>query len=106
MGLTEDQTAERGLIMMVYHCVRCVYSWLPRDFNPAYNDIEMMEPPKSCARCKSKYWRVLPSREIKNGVEKVEVFARKRALLRSRKSKSKTVVVKTKAYYYRKNLGY
>ena len=97
MGLTENEAAERGLMKTwVYRCVRCLYSWLPRDFDPAFDDIETMEPPKSCARCKSKYWRVIPSREIKHSIEKVGSVARKRALLRSRKSKSKTVIVKTK----------
>ena len=82
---------ERGLMLVqAYHCIRCNYLWFPRDYDPAYHDIKNMEPPKACARCKSKYWRRIPYREIKHSVEKVGSIARKRAVLRSQRMKAET----------------
>jgi hypothetical protein len=46
-----------------------------------------MEPPKACARSKSKYLKQIPFRDLKHGVEKVGSIARKRAILRSKKLK-------------------
>ena len=52
-----------------YHCVRCNHVWFPRYAkwqHVAKEEIIFnLEPPKSCARCKSKYWNTLPQREIK-----------------------------------------
>ncbi len=51
---------------LVYHCNRCNYAWLPKDFEFTGGDRLMKaEPPKSCARCKSKYWRNVPKRNMK-----------------------------------------
>ena len=72
----------------VYHCNRCNYSWLPRDYDPAYQDIMKMQPPKGCARCKSPCWRSSPQRHTKNFAYP-NSSARARALLRSGKIKSK-----------------
>lgn len=50
--VTLAEADKRGLISMrVFHCLRCNYSWLPKDYDTAYDDIETMEPPKACARC-------------------------------------------------------
>ena len=76
----------------VYHCNRCGYYWLPRDYDPAYQDIMKMQPPKGCARCKSPSWRTTPLRRTKNSVYPNSV-ARTRALVRLGKikiSKKKT----------------
>jgi hypothetical protein len=56
---------ELGLIpIWAYHCYRCNYTWLPKNFDARCaqydNDNEELffrKPPKSCARCKSKYWK-------------------------------------------------
>jgi hypothetical protein len=69
----EDKAYRLGLVnIWAYHCNRCNYVWLPRNFDyarskwqikdlPGWNDFGQdliaAEPPKSCARCKSKYWR-------------------------------------------------
>jgi hypothetical protein len=69
----EDRAGELGLInIWAYHCNRCNYTWLPKDFDfdkrePFRKDgkwgvwgqdLFFRKPPKSCARCKSKYWRL------------------------------------------------
>jgi hypothetical protein len=41
---------------LAYHCKRCNYLWLPQGYNYE-DDILKFNPPHSCARCKSKYWR-------------------------------------------------
>ena len=72
---------EKGLIeVYTYHCYRCKYTWLSRDFvfnlHPSIKkdtkcvdwgeDLLDREPPKSCARCKSKYWRTqVHNKEVK-----------------------------------------
>lgn len=62
-----ETTMKSGIVNMpVYHCNRCNYFWLPRDFDPAYQNIMKMKPPQACARCKSKYWRYEPQRRTKN----------------------------------------
>jgi hypothetical protein len=63
----EARAEERGLIQVyAYHCYRCNYTWLPRDFDFCWNywktgwwgdDLFYREPPKSCARCKSRSWK-------------------------------------------------
>lgn len=84
---------ERGLMLVhAYHCIRCNYLWFPRDYDPAYHDIKNMEPPKACARCKSKYWRRIPSREIKHSVEKVGSIARRRSILRLKAQKAEAIL--------------
>jgi DNA-directed RNA polymerase subunit RPC12/RpoP len=60
MTLTSDEVNERGLFSTwVYYCLRCGYLWLPRGYDPSINDIETMQPPKACARCKSRAWNKL-----------------------------------------------
>lgn len=87
----EQLMEERGLMtVLAYHCIRCNYLWFPRDYDPAYDDIERMEPPKACARCKSKYWNQIPCRKIEHSVEQVGSIARKRAVLRSQRLKAET----------------
>jgi hypothetical protein len=70
-----------GLVSVyAYHCERCNYVWLPRDFdfNNFYldnndnadinrgRDLFSRKPPKSCARCKSRSWRdIIPKRKVK-----------------------------------------
>jgi hypothetical protein len=59
---TEEQKADFKRILsleetLAYHCKRCNYLWLPKDYDFEHDDIMEMKPPKSCARCKSKYWR-------------------------------------------------
>jgi len=66
----ENMANELGLVEIhAYHCIRCNYVWLPRDFDLNFNlrndktdgyyghDLFFREPPKSCARCKSRSWR-------------------------------------------------
>jgi hypothetical protein len=63
---------EKGLVAIyAYHCYRCNYTWLPRDFDFQWyigkgedakefgEDLLDREAPKSCARCKSKSWKLL-----------------------------------------------
>ena len=65
---TESVGFELGLARTyAYHCFRCNYLWFPKDFDPMNNvynfkdlyfigqNIFELEPPKVCARCKSKY---------------------------------------------------
>ena len=81
----ENKAAELGLWQVwAYHCMRCNYVWLPRDVDfSLYHEDYMFntEPPKSCARCKSKYWNKVPQRETKNSGKMYSV-ARLRALRR------------------------
>ena len=51
--------------VLAYHCLRCQYLWFPRDYEIAEKNIIQITPPKSCARCKSKYWNKKPQRKIK-----------------------------------------
>lgn len=60
-------------LVYAYFCKRCNYVWIPRDFDPLTQDafgggqnIFYKKPPKSCARCKSKYWNKLPQRKTKH----------------------------------------
>ena len=72
----------KGLIeVYAYHCYKCNYTWLPRDFDFLWSigkkcghpeqenfgeDLLHREPPKSCARCKSKYWKeMVPLRNLR-----------------------------------------
>ncbi len=75
----ENIASENGLInVYAYHCHRCNYTWLPRDFDFNFflsndktdgswgHDLFYREPPKSCARCKSRSWKeVVPRRKLK-----------------------------------------
>ena len=51
--------------VLAYHCKRCNYLWFPRDYEFVEKNIIQITPPKSCARCKSKYWNRKPQRKIK-----------------------------------------
>ena len=51
--------------VLAYHCLRCQYLWFPRDYEIVEKNIIEITPPKSCARCKSKYWNKIPQRKIK-----------------------------------------
>jgi hypothetical protein len=65
----QERAYEYGLIQVyAYHCNRCNYTWLPKNFDlQRYTeqwgktdtgfDLLFRQPPKSCARCKSKYWK-------------------------------------------------
>src|SRR5829696_3778216 len=57
--LPYDEEAEyKGLVAVwAYRCERCGYIWLPKDYDVSDSSTQNREPPKSCARCKSKYWR-------------------------------------------------
>ena len=51
-----------------YHCMRCHHIWFPRwisGYHPeSYEKLLFdVEPPKSCAKCKSKYWNRIPQRD-------------------------------------------
>ena len=62
----EKLREEKGIISVYVHkCFRCGHMWIPRSSNDMtpddYNEkILSSDPPKSCARCKSKYWNKLP----------------------------------------------
>jgi hypothetical protein len=59
--------------LFVYRCKRCDHMWLPRGYNPVGN-ILLKKPPKSCARCKSKYWNLEPKRKTKHVVDDAGVL--------------------------------
>jgi|SRR5947199_5939673 len=73
----ENKAYEFGLVnIYAYHCYHCNYTWLPRDFDFNWNykssksdgyfghDLFYREPPRSCARCKSKSWKEnIPNRK-------------------------------------------
>lgn len=75
----ENMATELGLVEIhAYHCCRCNHVWLPKDFDLNCNlhndktdgykghDLFFREPPKSCARCKSRSWReIIPRRRLK-----------------------------------------
>jgi len=51
-----------------YYCMRCHHVWFPRwisGYHPeSYEKLLFdVEPPKSCAKCKSKYWNRIPQRD-------------------------------------------
>ncbi|MGH9982056.1 MAG: hypothetical protein ACRD6U_10945 [Nitrososphaeraceae archaeon] len=57
-----------------YYCKRCHYIWFPKDHSgyQTYSREKIIDegildraPPKSCARCKSKYWNKDPIRKTK-----------------------------------------
>ena len=106
VGIDDDERIERkkryallkklGIVVtLVYHCKRCNYLWLPKDFDAFFDEIGLadeylkkMVPPKACARCKSKYWNQSPRRNTSHtkedskfhkfrrlsGYDKLEVF--------------------------------
>ena len=86
----DDIAAELGLWRVwAYHCNRCNYYWLPKDVDFSLNQEEYMfntKPPKSCARCKSKYWNKLPQKVTKN-VDTMYSVARLRAVYREQTKK-------------------
>jgi hypothetical protein len=57
-GLKYDKrmAAKNLVAVWAYWCYRCGYVWLPRDYDANSDNTLDREPPKSCARCKSKYW--------------------------------------------------
>jgi hypothetical protein len=65
----DEKAHKLGLHQMwAYRCMRCNYVWFPRDFDPMSmdgNELVQREPPKSCARCKSKQWNDLHRRYTK-----------------------------------------
>jgi hypothetical protein len=64
--MTLPEHKELGLkAVLAYHCLRCQYLWFPRDYEIVEKNIIEITPPKSCARCKSKYWNKKPQRKIK-----------------------------------------
>ena len=65
-GMTLPEHKDLGLkAVLAYHCLRCQYLWFPRDYEIVEKNIIEITPPKSCARCKSKYWNKIPQRKIK-----------------------------------------
>jgi hypothetical protein len=61
----EKQEALGLTDVMAYHCERCHYLWFPKDYDLGENILEL-EPPKACARCKSRYWNKRPVRKTEN----------------------------------------
>jgi hypothetical protein len=71
-----NRTVDKSIVAAwCYHCKRCNYIWFPKDYT-GYdtfgdrgeiidNGILDRDPPKSCARCKSKYWNQYPRRKTK-----------------------------------------
>jgi hypothetical protein len=87
--MSYDRSGEGGLERVyAYHCSRCNYVWLPKDYDFIIDDSEALfrrDPPKACARCKSKQWMSLRSRKTKHEGEyalSVSSVARLRALHR------------------------
>ena len=55
--LIYDKRSDKGLVAVwAYHCYRCGYIWLPKDYDVSEINTLARDPPKACARCKSKYW--------------------------------------------------
>jgi len=64
--MTLNEHFKLGMMaVLAYHCKRCDYLWFPRDYSIVEKNIIDIPPPKSCARCKSKYWNKKPQRKIK-----------------------------------------
>ena len=64
--MTLREHRELGLYaVLAYYCKLCHYLWFPRYYEMAEKNIIEITPPKSCARCKSKYWNKIPQRKIK-----------------------------------------
>jgi hypothetical protein len=61
-----DQLMEdKGVVAVyAYHCHRCGYIWLPKDYDVSDENALHREPPKSCARCKSKSWKDIRMQRI------------------------------------------
>lgn len=92
LGIDEEEAQVRrkrylllkklGLITtLVYHCQRCNYLWLPKDFDAQFSDygsiyetIANLVPPKACARCKSRQWNKEPVRNTKRTVAVPEKY--------------------------------
>ena len=54
---SDDRSLDKGLVALwAYHCQRCGHIWLPKDYDASNINTLAREPPKACARCKSKYW--------------------------------------------------
>ena len=55
----DKRVGNNGLAVVAvwcYRCYRCGHIWLPKDYDVSELNTLAREPPKSCARCKSKYW--------------------------------------------------
>ena len=73
----QSKAEAKGLIKVyAYHCNRCNYLWFPRDYDYSFRSspILEMDPPKSCARCKSRSWQRLPDYEgcLENSLARLE----------------------------------
>jgi hypothetical protein len=82
------------VITLSYHCKRCNHVWFPKDFDVSFEnelvtgeDILKVFPPKSCARCKSKYWNLEPKRKTGHTTNRIGKLSEKalknRELLRT-----------------------
>ncbi|HJT48177.1 MAG TPA: hypothetical protein VJ729_08325 [Nitrososphaeraceae archaeon] len=66
LGYDDDNAAQKGMVAVwAYHCIRCNYVWLPKDYDFGTERTEDREAPKSCAKCKSKYWNSYPRDDLK-----------------------------------------
>jgi hypothetical protein len=97
LGLTVPTDPRFNNISLVaiwaYYCKRCNYVWLPKDFDVSMGqngvakggkDLLDRQPPKCCARCKSRSWQEWPV--YGNYDTRGKSQARARALERVRKS--------------------
>jgi hypothetical protein len=87
----EKMASELGLVnVWAYHCSRCNYTWLPKDFDLGCREPFELEgsksgqellyrpPPKSCARCKSRSWNIPPHKGSERGQSKTKIKASER----------------------------
>ena len=63
-----NKACNLGLWQVYAYCMRCHHVWFPRwisGYHPASYEKLLFaeEPPKSCAKCKSKYWNRIPQRD-------------------------------------------
>ncbi len=73
-GLTYDKRSDKGLVAVwAYRCNRCGYIWLPKDYDASHSNTLARDPPKVCARCKSKYWN-----RFRRDIEDVKVTSETR----------------------------
>lgn len=81
----ENIANELGLVSVyAYHCYRCNYTWLPRDFDLGWSEPgqELLHrpPPKSCARCKTRSWNIPPYRGSGESKISIKALERRRKL--------------------------
>ena len=74
---------KKGLIITyAYHCQRCNYVWLPKNFDAVFSsatsgglNLIRRKSPKACARCKNKYWNSPTKRKTNHTSKETTKFS-------------------------------